>query len=836
MIFIDVARALYDYASDYSEELSFKQDDVLFITSKEDPDWYYAYLDGAEGFVPFNYIEVLQPSSDARCLFDYCEANNEELSFREGDLVTIYDTRDDNWWIACLKGRFGFVPANYVEIQNGGFSEQVIASFDSPMNDGQFDQVIEPVENQLKIQEGNIETQIQAEEIVFLKIIKFVFRERRMNILSFDVNKDVVALKLKEEVIEFTLVTQSDIEILKNRLRNVTGEKEEKVKKVLANKIGDKESEEKIEEIRNKEYKNEEVKNKNEVFSSNVVTENVKTIQSTPKIVFAKVAYEAKRKEEISIKENENFIVIDDSDSEWWKVKAVSKKGREGFVPSSCLELKQKLIIQKENKLEIIQENKVDKIEKVERIEQLEKIEKIVNPAIPKRSEIQSPEKIADKLTIKTDFAPPPLPPRSNSSSQNVSPVAPPLPQRGSSPIVKEEIKPAVEVFAPPLPQRVFQDTRVLKEEKESSLPVLPSRPKVDSTMRSNQEVKPIETQKPSEFKSEPIIPKPPRNVPINNPNTRNIDSNSNLNTNSNSNLNSNKDSTPSLIIPPRKSSASKPPSSPTRRTLPQRPTEQEVLKPRPSNIRIWKDKSETFKVEAEYLGLSDNKVVLFKTNGVKIAVPIEKLSVEDIKYVESLTGKNFNQTNSIELLTPKKLDSDIKSEKNEKKAKQMSENNMSEMSEKKQMIEMSEKNKISDFNLNENKLNQFNLNERKQIVSSQTNQIESNEQKQMEFWMKFFSSAGISNFDSKQYAEECLKRKFDEKTISTFSRELLKELNIGEGDIQRIKKILPENHSLNVKSIESLDSSFSKTQISPLSSRRSSRLTQHLLYQQLRI
>ncbi|RKP17196.1 hypothetical protein ROZALSC1DRAFT_24449, partial [Rozella allomycis CSF55] len=644
MIFIDVARALYDYASDYSEELSFKQDDVLFITSKEDPDWYYAYLDGAEGFVPFNYIEVLQPSSDARCLFDYCEANNEELSFREGDLVTIYDTRDDNWWIACLKGRFGFVPANYVEIQNGGFSEQVIASFDSPMNDGQFDQVIEPVENQLKIQEGNIETQIQAEEIVFLKIIvrdkgisnslmrrrkrkreKFVFRERRMNILSFDVNKDVVALKLKEEVIEFTLVTQSDIEILKNRLRNVTGEKEEKVKEVLANKIGEKESEEKIEEIRNREYRNEEFKNKKEIDRA---VENVKTIQSTPKIVFAKVAYEGKRKEEISIKENENFIVIDDSDSEWWKVKAVSKKGREGFVPSSCLELKQKLIIQKENKLEIIQENKVDKIEKVERIEQLEKIEKIVNPAIPKRSEIQSPEKIvipaipkrseiqspisnfakADKLTIKTDFAPPPLPPRSNSSSQNVSPVAPPLPQRGSSPIVKEEIKPAVEVFAPPLPQRVFQDTRVLKEEKESvisttnrnnlkqkkSLPVLPSRPKVDSTMRSSQEVKPFETQKPSELKSEPIIPKPPRNVPINNPNTRNIDSNSNLNTNSNSNLNINsnsnlninsnsnldsnsKDATPSFIIPPRKSSASKPPSSPTRRTLPQRPTEQEV-------------------------------------------------------------------------------------------------------------------------------------------------------------------------------------------------------------------------------------------------------------------
>ncbi len=43
--------------------------------------------------------------------------------------------------------------------------------------------------------------------------------------------------------------------------------------------------------------------------------------------------------------------------------------------------------------------------------------------------------------------------------------------------------------------------------------------------------------------------------------------------------------------------------------------------------------------MEAQFLGLRDGKIHLHKMNGVKIAVPITKMSREDLEYVENLTG-----------------------------------------------------------------------------------------------------------------------------------------------------------------------------------------------------
>lgn len=58
---------------------------------------------------------------------------------------------------------------------------------------------------------------------------------------------------------------------------------------------------------------------------------------------------------------------------------------------------------------------------------------------------------------------------------------------------------------------------------------------------------------------------------------------------------------------------------------------------------RIWTDRSGHFRVEAELLGLKDDRVVLRKLNEVKIAVPMVKLAVEDLKYVEQMTGVSMN-------------------------------------------------------------------------------------------------------------------------------------------------------------------------------------------------
>ncbi|KAJ1918304.1 cytoskeletal protein binding protein [Mycoemilia scoparia] len=75
--------------------------------------------------------------------------------------------------------------------------------------------------------------------------------------------------------------------------------------------------------------------------------------------------------------------------------------------------------------------------------------------------------------------------------------------------------------------------------------------------------------------------------------------------------------------------------------------------KPNPRNVRTWTDKSGAYKVEAEFLSLeNNNQVHLYKTNGVKILVPLEKLEDADVAYIESITGKKLQPKPPVKSLT----------------------------------------------------------------------------------------------------------------------------------------------------------------------------------------
>jgi len=62
------------------------------------------------------------------------------------------------------------------------------------------------------------------------------------------------------------------------------------------------------------------------------------------------------------------------------------------------------------------------------------------------------------------------------------------------------------------------------------------------------------------------------------------------------------------------------------------------------SKVRVWTDRSKSFSVEAQFLGLKDGKINLHKMNGVKIAVPLAKMSMEDIEYVERTLGISLDE------------------------------------------------------------------------------------------------------------------------------------------------------------------------------------------------
>ena len=68
------------------------------------------------------------------------------------------------------------------------------------------------------------------------------------------------------------------------------------------------------------------------------------------------------------------------------------------------------------------------------------------------------------------------------------------------------------------------------------------------------------------------------------------------------------------------------------------------AAEPDASKVRTWTDRSKSFSVEAQFLGLKDGKLNLHKMNGVKIAVPVSKMSLEDLEYVERMTGISLDE------------------------------------------------------------------------------------------------------------------------------------------------------------------------------------------------
>jgi hypothetical protein len=64
------------------------------------------------------------------------------------------------------------------------------------------------------------------------------------------------------------------------------------------------------------------------------------------------------------------------------------------------------------------------------------------------------------------------------------------------------------------------------------------------------------------------------------------------------------------------------------------------VQRPKPASykMRRWSDRSDSFKVDSEFMDFANDKIHLHKTNGVKIAVPIAKMSQEEVDCVQQIT------------------------------------------------------------------------------------------------------------------------------------------------------------------------------------------------------
>ncbi|KZV68150.1 hypothetical protein PENSPDRAFT_653484 [Peniophora sp. CONT] len=68
---------------------------------------------------------------------------------------------------------------------------------------------------------------------------------------------------------------------------------------------------------------------------------------------------------------------------------------------------------------------------------------------------------------------------------------------------------------------------------------------------------------------------------------------------------------------------------------------------PPADKTRVWTDRTGQFRVEAAFLGYKNGMIRLHKVNGVVIEVPSEKMSIEDIAYIDKATNPKKKGNNS---------------------------------------------------------------------------------------------------------------------------------------------------------------------------------------------
>lgn len=135
-LYIGVFVVLFQYDAQTEEELTVSPNDILYLLEKSDiDDWWKAKkrvlpvgdeeVDEPVGLVPSNYIEPAPVVKTCTALYDYAKQTEEELTFSEGDKFNIFDLNDPDWLLVgdmATNQQFGFVPANYMEMDDAAAS------------------------------------------------------------------------------------------------------------------------------------------------------------------------------------------------------------------------------------------------------------------------------------------------------------------------------------------------------------------------------------------------------------------------------------------------------------------------------------------------------------------------------------------------------------------------------------------------------------------------------------------------------------------------------------------------------------------------------------------
>ncbi|XP_062560449.1 E3 ubiquitin-protein ligase SH3RF1 [Armigeres subalbatus] len=117
------AKAFYDFASSETSDISFKKGDIVILKKKIDHNWCVGEINGKEGAVPLNHLQVIVPLPYPQCkaLYDFSMGPNDEegcLTFKKGALIHVLRRVDQNWAEGRIADKIGIFPISFVEMNS----------------------------------------------------------------------------------------------------------------------------------------------------------------------------------------------------------------------------------------------------------------------------------------------------------------------------------------------------------------------------------------------------------------------------------------------------------------------------------------------------------------------------------------------------------------------------------------------------------------------------------------------------------------------------------------------------------------------------------------------
>ncbi|XP_061140359.1 intersectin-1 isoform X5 [Syngnathus typhle] len=138
----EIAQVIAPYCATGAEQLTLAPGQLILIRKKNPGGWWEGELQARGkkrqiGWFPANYVKLLSPSTSkttpteptppkpvptntAVCqvigMYDYVAQNDDELAFQKGQVITVLNKDDCDWWKGELNGHEGLFPSNYVKL------------------------------------------------------------------------------------------------------------------------------------------------------------------------------------------------------------------------------------------------------------------------------------------------------------------------------------------------------------------------------------------------------------------------------------------------------------------------------------------------------------------------------------------------------------------------------------------------------------------------------------------------------------------------------------------------------------------------------------------------